>query len=94
MSKDLGLDVGLRYSIITLVFFATYVVFQFPSTLVIKQIGPRIHLSLITLAWGAVMIGYDTSVIERCSLTHLSTSSKVYGFTNPLNLRFMDGHFH
>ena len=80
---DLGLDVGLRYSIITLVFFATYVVFQFPSTLVIKQIGPRIHLSMITLAWGAVMIGYATIVIERYSLTHLSMLSKVHGFRIP-----------
>jgi len=57
MSQDLGLEIGLRYSIITLVFFATYVVFQFPSTLVIKKIGPRIHLSAITILWGGVMIG-------------------------------------
>jgi hypothetical protein len=57
MSQDLGLDKGLRYSIISLVFFATFVVFQFPSTIVIKKIGPRIHLSAITLLWGAVMVG-------------------------------------
>jgi MFS family permease len=57
MSKALGLEIGERYSIITLVFFTTYVVFQFPSTLIIKKIGPRIHLSTITFTWGIIMIG-------------------------------------
>jgi hypothetical protein len=46
-----------RYSVVTLVFFATYIVFQFPSTAVIRYLGPRPHLAGITLAWGAVMIG-------------------------------------
>jgi MFS family permease len=42
---------------VTLVFFTTYVVFQPPSTVIVRKIGPRIHLSTITLLWGAVMIG-------------------------------------
>lgn len=46
-----------RYSVVTLVFFATYIVFQFPSTVVIRYLGPRNHLAGITLLWGAVMIG-------------------------------------
>jgi len=56
MAKDLVL-INFRYSIITLVFFITYVVFQFPATIVIKYVGPKPFLSLITLLWGAVMIG-------------------------------------
>jgi MFS family permease len=56
MATDLNL-IGWRYQIITLVFFTTYVVFQFPSTIVIKKLGPRVHLSVITLLWGACMIG-------------------------------------
>ncbi|KAL1845948.1 hypothetical protein VTK73DRAFT_387 [Phialemonium thermophilum] len=48
---------GIRYSIVTLVFFVTYVLFQPPSTVIVRKIGPRIHLSLITLLWGATMIG-------------------------------------
>ncbi|TPX18235.1 uncharacterized protein E0L32_002744 [Thyridium curvatum] len=56
MGKDLML-IGNRYSVVTLVFFVTYIVFQPPSTIIIRKIGPRIHLSLITLFWGAVMIG-------------------------------------
>lgn len=44
-------------SIISLVFFVTYIVFQPPSTVVVRKVGPRIHLALITLLWGSCMIG-------------------------------------
>lgn len=44
-------------SIITLVFFTTYIVFQPPSTIIVRKIGPRIHLAGITGLWGIVMIG-------------------------------------
>ncbi|KAL2842521.1 major facilitator superfamily domain-containing protein [Aspergillus pseudoustus] len=56
MIEDLAL-VGNRYSVITLVFFTTYIFFQPPSTILVRRLGPRIHLGSITLAWGAVMIG-------------------------------------
>jgi hypothetical protein len=51
--KTPGID---RYSIITLIFFIPYVLFQPPATVVMRKIGPRIFLSVITLLWGAVMI--------------------------------------
>jgi len=57
MAKDLKLNIGTRYSIVTLVFFTTYIVFQFPSTIIIKKIGPRFHLASITFSWGIIMIG-------------------------------------
>jgi len=57
MSKELKLNIGMRYSIVTLVFFTTYIVFQFPSTVIIRYLGPRNHLAGITLLWGIVMIG-------------------------------------
>ncbi|KAM5352980.1 hypothetical protein ACJ41O_005702 [Fusarium nematophilum] len=56
MMEELEL-VGNRYSIITLVFFTTYIVFQPPSTVIVRKIGPRIHLAGITGLWGIVMIG-------------------------------------
>ena len=40
-----------------MVFFTTYIVFQPPSTVLIRKIGPRLHLAAITLLWGGVMIG-------------------------------------
>lgn len=58
MSHDLRLDIGLRYSIMTLAFFPTYIVFELPSTVLIRWIGPRIHLSAITLTWGIILIGF------------------------------------
>ena len=61
MSAELRLDRPLgtvsRYSVVTLVFFTTYIVFQPPSTIIVRKIGPRLHLSAITTLWGAVMIG-------------------------------------
>jgi MFS family permease len=56
MSGELNLT-GFRYNIANLVFFIPYILFQPPSTVLIRAIGPRIHLSAITLLWGAVMIG-------------------------------------
>ncbi|CAO2657903.1 Nn.00g071630.m01.CDS01 [Neocucurbitaria sp. VM-36] len=46
-----------HYSIVTIVFFATYVVFQPPATVIVRYLGPRNFLSAIVVAWGAVMIG-------------------------------------
>jgi MFS family permease len=46
-----------RYSVVTLVFFTTYIVFQPPATVIVRYLGPRIFLSVIVVAWGAVMIG-------------------------------------
>lgn len=60
MLTDLDL-VGTRYSVVTLVFFITYILFQPPSTVIIRKVGPRMFLSTITLCWGAVMIGFGFS---------------------------------
>lgn len=56
MSTELAL-VGNRYSVVTLLFFVTYTVCQPPSTVIVRAVGPRVHLASITVAWGAVMIG-------------------------------------
>ncbi|KAH9887416.1 major facilitator superfamily MFS-1 [Xylariomycetidae sp. FL2044] len=57
MNAELKLDIGSRYSVATLIFFVPYIIFQPPSTVLVRRIGPRIHLSLITAAWGLVMLG-------------------------------------
>ncbi|KAK4994195.1 hypothetical protein LTR66_005731, partial [Elasticomyces elasticus] len=61
MTKELKLNVGFRYSIVTLVFFITYVLFQPPSTVLCRKIGPRVYLSVITLLWGSIMIAMGFS---------------------------------
>lgn len=35
----------------------TYIIFQFPSTVIVRKLGPRVHLAGITVLWGVVMIG-------------------------------------
>lgn len=50
--------VGSQYSIIVLVFFITYVVFQPPATVIMRRLGPRKFLSFIVLLWGTCMIGF------------------------------------
>ncbi|KAJ3497183.1 hypothetical protein NLG97_g2098 [Lecanicillium saksenae] len=55
MSKELVLT-GFRYNIANLVFFITYIVFQPPSTILIRAIGPRTHLSVITFLWGVITL--------------------------------------
>ncbi|PHH68360.1 hypothetical protein CDD83_6143 [Cordyceps sp. RAO-2017] len=56
MSTELRLQ-GFRYNIANLVFFIPYILFQPPSTVLVRKIGPRLHLAGIILCWGAVMIG-------------------------------------
>jgi MFS family permease len=55
MSVELNL--GANYNIANLVFFIPYIIFQPPSTVIVRAIGPRIHLAGITILWGGVMIG-------------------------------------
>ncbi|KAL3473212.1 major facilitator superfamily domain-containing protein [Aspergillus californicus] len=58
MMEDLELYIGFRYSIMVLVFFVTYIVFQPLATAVIRRIGPRIFISVIVISWGAVLVGF------------------------------------
>ena len=38
-------------------FFLGQIIFELPSNLLIRKVGPRVLLSSITIAWGAVMLG-------------------------------------
>jgi len=55
MAKGLNL-IGNRYSLIVLIFFIPYVLFQPPATVVLRKVGPRRFLTTITILWGACMI--------------------------------------
>ncbi|KAJ7174164.1 major facilitator superfamily domain-containing protein [Mycena crocata] len=57
MATELQLTVGERYSIISLLFFIPYVIFQLPSNILLRKIGTRNHLSAIVVLWGSVMLG-------------------------------------
>lgn len=40
--------IGDRYNLIVLIFFIPYVLFQPPATVVLRKVGPRMFLALIT----------------------------------------------
>jgi MFS family permease len=58
MRTDLNLLSGYKYSLITLSFFITYVLFQPPATVLCRKIGPRLFLPGICLFWGVLIIGF------------------------------------
>ena len=57
LDKDLDL-VGNRYSIIVLVLFPFYVLFNPVAAVLARKLGPRPFLAGITLAFGLVVIGF------------------------------------
>ncbi|KAJ5219679.1 hypothetical protein N7468_008883 [Penicillium chermesinum] len=56
MTTELALTVGDRYSLVVLMFFVPYVLFQPPMTILIRKIGPTIFIGTIVMTWAAVMI--------------------------------------
>ena len=60
MDTSLNL-ISNRYSIIVVVFFPTYVAFNFIATVLTRKLGPRPFLAGVTLAFGLVVIGFGLS---------------------------------
>lgn len=57
MDEDLGLSVGSRYSLVSMIFFIPYVICQFPANIVIRKIGAMLWLPSLVVAWGIVSVG-------------------------------------
>ncbi|KAI8307985.1 hypothetical protein K4K61_003075 [Colletotrichum sp. SAR11_59] len=72
MNQDLRFDIGNRYSIALLVFFITYFLFELPTTLALRPVGPKILLNGLVFSWGIVMLGMgfanDWRVIVACRM--------------------------
>ncbi|CAI7678954.1 unnamed protein product [Penicillium pancosmium] len=64
LKTELELGVGNRYSIVVLMFFVPYVIFQPPMTILIRKIGPTIFLGTIVMSWAVIMI----PVLEHADL--------------------------
>lgn len=55
LEKELGMDAkDVQYDQGLAVFYATYIVSEIPSNLVLKKVTPRIWLPFLTFAWGVV----------------------------------------
>ncbi|KAG7292798.1 hypothetical protein NEMBOFW57_002842 [Staphylotrichum longicolle] len=57
MLSDLGLDHGNRFSVSIFIFTISSIVFQLPSTIVVRILGPRVWFTAITLAFGVITLG-------------------------------------
>jgi len=57
MQVSLRLDIGERYSIISLLFFVPYIIFELPSNILLKKVGTRHWLAGITTGFGIIMLG-------------------------------------
>jgi di/tricarboxylate transporter len=55
LEKDLGLK-GYDYNIVLTVFYVSYIVFELPSNLACKWIGPGWFIPLLTLLFGAISL--------------------------------------
>ncbi|KAK7006162.1 major facilitator superfamily domain-containing protein [Favolaschia claudopus] len=59
MQRDLGMNAKNNgYTIVSLVFFFTYALFQPLATVSIRRYGPRLFLTVIIFCWGLVMLGF------------------------------------
>lgn len=56
MNTELGLNVGDRYSIATMIFYIPYIILEIPSQTGLRAFGVRIWLGTATLLWGIVML--------------------------------------
>ncbi|KAJ2974611.1 hypothetical protein NUW58_g8605 [Xylaria curta] len=55
LEEDLGL-VGNQFQIAVSILFVTYVLFELPSNLVLKPIGPQRWLAFIVFVWGVIAL--------------------------------------
>ncbi|KAJ6618005.1 major facilitator superfamily domain-containing protein [Mycena sp. CBHHK59/15] len=53
MQKDLGYG-STQYSIILLMFFVSYVIFEVPSNMILTRVRPSLYLSIVCILWGGV----------------------------------------
>ncbi|KAK4098560.1 MFS general substrate transporter [Parathielavia hyrcaniae] len=56
MLPDLGLDQGNRFSVSIFIFTISSIVFQLPSTIAVRILGPRVWFAAITLAFGIITL--------------------------------------
>ncbi|KIW30862.1 uncharacterized protein PV07_02555 [Cladophialophora immunda] len=57
MDEALGISIGNRYSVITMVFFIGYILCDFPANFVMRKVGPATFLGAIGFGWGILTIG-------------------------------------
>lgn len=89
---DIRSDFSLQ-SIVVLVFFPTYVIFQPPATVLTRKLGPRKFLASICLLWGAIeMVSTVAQGLHPDNeLTFVWAFGFVHKWTELLGLRVLLG---
>ena len=66
MDDALGMSIGNRYSIVTMVFFIGYILCDFPANFVMRKTGPATFLGIIGFLWGCLTIamGFTKTWVE------------------------------
>ncbi|KAJ5579324.1 hypothetical protein N7450_008191 [Penicillium hetheringtonii] len=57
MQEELDLAVGNRYTVIVMLFFISYIIFEIPSNLVLPKAGAANWLSFLGASFGGILIG-------------------------------------
>ncbi|KAJ2914365.1 hypothetical protein MD484_g6041, partial [Candolleomyces efflorescens] len=57
MESDLRLDIGERYSIVSMIFFPPYILLEIPGNLILRRLGARYWITFCVVGWGAAQVG-------------------------------------
>ena len=57
LDEELDISKGNRYSLLVMMFFIPYILFELPANLAMRKVGPAKWLGAIGFAWGIVTIG-------------------------------------
>ncbi|KAK5700336.1 hypothetical protein LTR17_023011 [Elasticomyces elasticus] len=57
LDEELDISKGNRYTLLVMMFFIPYVLFELPANLAMRKVGPAKWLAAIGFLWGVVMIG-------------------------------------
>jgi hypothetical protein len=85
-------DKNNAYTIVSLVFFLPYALFQPPATVLIREIGPRRFLAVIVILWGAVVIvryWIAIGIAERSNVLFRVLASSRAGRLWPSSVSFL-----
>jgi hypothetical protein len=65
-----SLTLGIR-SLVDLICFIPYVLFQLPSSIIVRKLGPKTFLGGITFLWGVVMMARSSPSASCFSLMEI-----------------------
>ncbi|KIM39087.1 hypothetical protein M413DRAFT_29655 [Hebeloma cylindrosporum] len=57
MVEDLGIAIGERYSIASMIYFFPYILLQIPGNIILRFLGARSWLTICVVGWGAAQLG-------------------------------------